>query len=70
MLFTQCVGLGWNTYLSYASSLPHPTRLEAQLERAVEGVEHALEGRKGLLGAAGAHSGERGEGLALEQIGI
>ncbi|KAJ9096087.1 hypothetical protein QFC19_007313 [Naganishia cerealis] len=49
MLFSQCVGLGWNTFLSFANNRSNTMAAELakravnRVERVEEGLEHAVE---------------------------
>lgn len=46
MLVMQCVGLGWNTFLSYANNRSNSSmaaRVVERVERVEEGMEHAVE---------------------------
>jgi hypothetical protein len=46
MLVMQCVGLGWNTFLSYANNRSNSSmaaRVVQRVERVEEGMEHAVE---------------------------
>ncbi|KAJ9122601.1 hypothetical protein QFC22_002030 [Naganishia vaughanmartiniae] len=45
MLFMQCVGLGWNTFLSFANNRSNAmlTRAVQDVERVEEALEHAVE---------------------------